>query len=271
MEKKEEKKEKKEEKKEKKEERRTEVGERFSVLNVSQWSCRWCCAAVCLIQASTLYSPNILSLLSRSWGDCWQGQHWSLLSEKRRFSWKNKGTNLLPQSPKKSKKNKTEEKHKAKAEGKWKIYALSVEIECASWHWRSVSFGGVGGFLVALTFSFFFFSFLSFSFSFSSQRMCQTAIALVLGLGLVISTGLVKYTLCLLSWISFFALLDSFLLPFVFIFFFFFSAQTDDTDQAALMAFWNGLTNTGTLDWNTTASLCGQKWVSCSGEKVYEL
>jgi len=44
-------------------------------------------------------------------------------------------------------------------------------------------------------------------------------------------------------------------------------AQTNATDQAALVAFWNGLTNKGNLgsSWNTSASLCGKFFVSCDG------
>jgi len=34
------------------------------------------------------------------------------------------------------------------------------------------------------------------------------------------------------------------------------SAQTHPVDQAALIAFWNGLTDQGRLSWNTTESLC---------------
>jgi len=50
-----------------------------------------------------------------------------------------------------------------------------------------------------------------------------------------------------------------------------FSAQTNSVDQAALIAFWNGLTNKGALGWNTTTSLCGQNGVTCSNSKVIKL
>ena len=47
------------------------------------------------------------------------------------------------------------------------------------------------------------------------------------------------------------------------------SSQTNAVDQAALSAFWKGLTSTGSLVWNTTNSLCGQTGVQCtSGGKV---
>ena len=49
------------------------------------------------------------------------------------------------------------------------------------------------------------------------------------------------------------------------------SAQTNATDQAALVSFWKGLTNANILSWNTEASLCGQNWVECTGEKVTQL
>ena len=51
------------------------------------------------------------------------------------------------------------------------------------------------------------------------------------------------------------------------------AAQTNATDQAALIAFWNSLTSKGTLNWNTTAStgICGQEGVLCTGGKVVEL
>ena len=39
---------------------------------------------------------------------------------------------------------------------------------------------------------------------------------------------------------------------------------TDAVDQAALVAIWKGLTNKGTLGWNTTSSLCGQNKVQCT-------
>ena len=40
--------------------------------------------------------------------------------------------------------------------------------------------------------------------------------------------------------------------------------MTNAADQAALSAFWKGLTNKGTLDWNTSNSLCGQTGVQCT-------
>ena len=46
------------------------------------------------------------------------------------------------------------------------------------------------------------------------------------------------------------------------------TALTNAVDQAALIAFWNGLTFKAGLGWNTTASLCGQGGVTCSGGKV---
>jgi len=39
---------------------------------------------------------------------------------------------------------------------------------------------------------------------------------------------------------------------------------TNPTDQAVLVAIWNGFTNKGTLGWNTTNSLCGQTGVTCT-------
>jgi len=47
---------------------------------------------------------------------------------------------------------------------------------------------------------------------------------------------------------------------------FFNSSQTttNAVDQAALSAFWKGLTDQGTLGWNTTNSLCGQNYVECT-------
>ena len=51
-------------------------------------------------------------------------------------------------------------------------------------------------------------------------------------------------------------------------------AQTNATDQAALLAFWNGLTVTsqGILGWNTNATngICGQNSVDCIGENATE-
>ena len=41
------------------------------------------------------------------------------------------------------------------------------------------------------------------------------------------------------------------------------SSQTNAVDQAALSAFWKGLTSKGTIGWNTTNSLCGQNQVNC--------
>ena len=43
------------------------------------------------------------------------------------------------------------------------------------------------------------------------------------------------------------------------------AAQTNATDQAALIAFWKGITNKASL-WNTTAptGLCGQFGVACN-------
>ena len=48
------------------------------------------------------------------------------------------------------------------------------------------------------------------------------------------------------------------------------AAQTNATDQAALIAFWKGLTNKGTLGWNTTATngLCGQHGIIYVNQKV---
>ena len=48
------------------------------------------------------------------------------------------------------------------------------------------------------------------------------------------------------------------------------AAQTNSTDQAALVAFWNGLTNPQSLDWNTRSGLCGQTYITCQNEKVVE-
>ena len=39
--------------------------------------------------------------------------------------------------------------------------------------------------------------------------------------------------------------------------------MTDAVDQAALSAFWKGLTSKGTLNWNTATSLCHQTGVTC--------
>jgi len=49
------------------------------------------------------------------------------------------------------------------------------------------------------------------------------------------------------------------------------SADTDPNDQAVLLLFWQGLTDKGSLNWNTAASLCGQLAVLCNGGKVVEL
>ena len=51
------------------------------------------------------------------------------------------------------------------------------------------------------------------------------------------------------------------------------SAQTNSTYQAAMIAFWNGLTDKESLVWNTTAStgISGQEHVVCEGGKVVEL
>ena len=48
------------------------------------------------------------------------------------------------------------------------------------------------------------------------------------------------------------------------------AAQTDAVDQAALIAFWNALTNKGTLGWNTAATtgLCEQNGIICVNQKV---
>ena len=58
----------------------------------------------------------------------------------------------------------------------------------------------------------------------------------------------------------FFGLCASFLVSFV-------AAQTNAIDQAAMLAFWKGLTNKEILVWNT-ASFCGQTGVICTSEKV---
>ena len=42
------------------------------------------------------------------------------------------------------------------------------------------------------------------------------------------------------------------------------SQVTDAVDQAALVAIWNGFTSKGSLNWNTTASLCAQNVVTCT-------
>ena len=39
---------------------------------------------------------------------------------------------------------------------------------------------------------------------------------------------------------------------------------TNAVDQAALGAFWNGLTSAGSIGWNTTSSLCRQTGVTCT-------
>jgi len=49
------------------------------------------------------------------------------------------------------------------------------------------------------------------------------------------------------------------------------TAQTNATDQAALVAFYKGITNPANLGWNTTASLCGQTGVTCTSGKVTSL
>ena len=102
------------------------------------------------------------------------------------------------------------------------------------------------------------------TFSFLFHRMCKTAMALLLGLVLVLSTGLVKYIF--FPDFFYFSLVGFNSPTFVFS-----SAQTNATDQAALVAFWKGLTNTETLGWNTTASLCDQNGVYCTGQKVAQL
>jgi len=68
-----------------------------------------------------------------------------------------------------------------------------------------------------------------------------------------------------------------FLSPTVFSFLFFFptvfflhsslslsGATTDPVDQAALVAFWEGITNPEVLGWNTASGLCGQSGVTCT-------
>ena len=42
----------------------------FILLTVFQWSCRWCCATVCLDPGRTVCSPRALSLLSKKLGNC---------------------------------------------------------------------------------------------------------------------------------------------------------------------------------------------------------
>jgi len=51
------------------------------------------------------------------------------------------------------------------------------------------------------------------------------------------------------------------------------SAQTDPGDQTALQAFWGGLTEKGSLDWDVLApnGMCGQMGVVCVSEKVVQL
>ena len=52
----------------------------------------------------------------------------------------------------------------------------------------------------------------------------------------------------------------------------FVAAQTNATDQGALIAFWDGLTGQGSLGWNTSQSLCGHNGVTCDATgKVVEL
>jgi len=43
---------------------------------------------------------------------------------------------------------------------------------------------------------------------------------------------------------------------------------TDPVDQAALIAIWNGLTDTGKLGWNTSHSICDENGIWYINSKV---
>ena len=118
------------------------------------------------------------------------------------------------------------------------------------------------GFLIYLfTFFFFFSSGTKVQF----DRMMKGRISVLLVLALCAScaagSGSLSPSLCLASLAS----------SFFEIFLFFFSLLFFRSDQLNLVVFWRGLTSSGGLNWNTTASLCGQTGVTCNGASVVAL